>query len=89
MIAATILVIPYPFAFPEMIYRIITPIPVTAKIAFLAIENSILASYIYHFFFGNMHITILTTADIHTTASTIFGIIISGNVNFQTYIKII
>ncbi len=89
MIAATILVIPYPFAFPEMIYRIITPIPVTAKTAFLAIDNFIFPSSVHQLFCGNMHITILTTADIHTTASTIVGIIISGNVNFQTYIKII
>ena len=62
---------------------------VAAKTAFLAIDNFIFPSSVHQLFCGNMHITILTTADIHTTASTIPGIFISGNVNFQTYIKII
>lgn len=72
-----------------MIYRIITPIPVTAKTAFLRIDSFIFPSGVHQLFCGNMHITILTIAEIHIMASIIAGILISGNVNFQTYIKII
>ena len=61
----------------------ITPIPVTAKTAFLMIDNFIFPSSVHQLFCGNIHITILTIADIHTIASIAAGILILENVNCQ------
>lgn len=72
-----------------MRYKIITPIPVTAKTAFLITDNFIFPSSVHQLFCGSIHITILTIADIHMTASIITGILSYVNVNFQIYIKII
>ena len=63
--------------------------PVTAKTVFLMIDNFMFPSSVHQLFCGNRQITILTTADIQTMASIATGIVNSGNVNFQIYIRII
>ena len=70
-----ILVIWYPFAFPDIAYRIMTPIPVTAKTAFLIIDNLRFPSSVHQLFCGRIQTAILMIAEIHTIAFTAAGIL--------------
>ena len=78
MIAATILDKWYPFAFPEIAYSMITPIPVTANTAFLITDSFIFPSSVSQLFCGRRHTRILMIAEIQTIASITTGASNSG-----------
>ena len=63
--------------------------PVTAKTAFLIIDNLRFPSSVHQLFCGRRQTAILIIAEIHNIAFTAAGILKSGKVSFQTYIKII
>ncbi len=66
-----------------------TPIPVTAKTAFLIIDNLDFHPLYTSYSVEEYQTAILIIAEIHTIAFTAAGILKSGKVSFQTYIKII